>query len=60
MAFVYRVAQKKTEQHTSVYEVIAPEKNDTKISNFGSVVCCLGLILSDNFEIPKFYLFSLN
>ena len=28
----------------SVYEVTSPEKNDTKISNFGSVVCFLGHI----------------
>ena len=41
----------KTERHTSngimipqlvsVYAVTSPEKNDTKISNFGSVVCFL-------------------
>ena len=29
----------------SVYEVTSPEKNDTKISHFGSVVCFLGHIL---------------
>ena len=30
---------------TAVGEVSFPEKNDTKISNFGSVVCFLGHIL---------------
>ena len=29
----------------SVYEVTSPEKNDTKINNFGSVVYFLGHIL---------------
>ena len=29
----------------TVYGVTSPEKNDTKISNFGSVVCFLGHIL---------------
>ena len=56
---LYRVPQK-TEWHTShnvwmqylvsVYEVTSPEKNHTKISNFGSVVCFLGHILWDNVE----------
>ena len=57
----YRVAQKKRNGilptifgcnncMVSVYEVSSPEKNDTKISNFGSVVCFLGHILCDNVE----------
>ena len=37
----------------SVYEVNPPEKNDTKTSNFGSVVCFLGHILWDNVEAQK-------
>ena len=57
------MAQKKIERDTShnmwmqklvsVYEVSSPEKNDTKISNFGSVVCILGHILWDNVEAPN-------
>ena len=38
----------------SVYEVTSPEKNDTKIRNFGSVICFLGHILWHNVEAPKF------
>ena len=34
------------------------EKNDTKISNFGSVVCFLGHILWDSVEAPNFPPFS--
>ena len=37
----------------SVYEVTSPEKSDTKISNFGSVVCFLGYILGDNADAPN-------
>ena len=60
----------KTELHTShntlmqkvasVYEVTSPEKNDTKITNYGSVVRFLGHILGDNFEFQNLSLFSLN
>ena len=35
-------------------EVASPEENDTKISNFGSVVRFVGHILWDNVEAPKF------
>ena len=60
---IYRVAHK-TVRHTShnmwmqqlvsVYEVTSPEKNDTKISNFGSVVCFLGHIyLYEKMSRPK-------
>ena len=52
---LYRLAQKKTERHTShnmwmqelvsVYEVTSPEKHDTEISNVGSVVRFLWHIL---------------
>ena len=44
---LYRAqTKKKTERHTSrnmwmQYEVTSPEQNDTKIINFGSVVCFL-------------------
>ena len=38
----------------SVYEVTSPEKNDTKISNFGSVIYFLGHILWDNVEAQHF------
>ena len=50
----YRVAQKNGTAYfpqyvdaitNIVYEVASPEKNDTKITNFGSVVCFLGHIL---------------
>ena len=37
-------------------EVSSPEKNDTKISNFGSVVCFLCHILWDNAKAPSFRL----
>ena len=37
-----------------MYEVTSPENNDTKISNFGSVVCFLGHILRGNVEFPNF------
>ena len=46
----YRVAQEKRERHTSLN---SPEKNDTKITNFGSVFCFLGHILWDNVETPN-------
>ena len=39
---------------TSVYEVTSPEKHNTKISNFGSVVCFLVHILWGNVEAQKF------
>ena len=38
----------------SVYEVTSPEKNDTKINNFGLAVCLLGHILLDNVEAQDF------
>ena len=38
----------------SVYEVTFSEKNDTKISNFGSVVCFLEHILWDIVKAPNF------
>ena len=38
----------------SVYEVTSPEKTDTKISKFGTVVCFLGHILWDNVEAQFF------
>ena len=37
-----------------LYEVTSPEKNDTKISKFGSVVCILGHILWNNVEAKHF------
>ena len=37
-----------------MYEVTSPEKNDTKISNFGSVVCFLGHIFWDYVEAKIF------
>ena len=37
-----------------VYEVTSPEKNYTKINNFGSVVCFLGHILWGNVEFQNF------
>ena len=37
-----------------MYEVTSPEKNDTKISNFGSVVRFLGHIFWDNVKTPNF------
>ena len=37
-----------------MYEVTSPEKNYTKIGNFGSVVCFLGHILKDNVEAQTF------
>ena len=40
---------------STVYEVTSPEKNDTKISNFGSVVCFLGHILWGNVEFQNFH-----
>ena len=36
-----------------MYEAIYPEKNDTKIGNFGSVVCFLGHILWGYVEAKK-------
>ena len=38
----------------SVDGASSPEKNDTKISNFGSVVCFLWHILWDNIEVNNF------
>ena len=39
----------------SMYNVISPEKNDTKITNFGSDwVCFLGHILWGNVEFQNF------
>ena len=38
----------------SVYEVTSPEKNDTKISKFGSVVCFLWHILWGSVEAKIF------
>ena len=61
---LYRVAQKKWNSilptisawnKTSREEVTSPEKNDTKISYFGLVVCFLGHILWDNVETQNFH-----
>ena len=38
MGYIHNIMQ----QLVSVYEATSPETNDTKISNFGSVVCFLG------------------
>ena len=61
MTLLYRVAHKKTRMAHFQHDVntvadieVASEKNDTKISNFGSVLCFLGHILWDNVKIPKF------
>ena len=49
------------QQLVSVYEVTSLENNDTKISNFGSIVCFLGHICEAmQCQGPKFPLFSLN
>ena len=65
ISLLYRGAKKKPEQDTfhnmsmqllvSVFEVhvTSDEKNDTKISNFGSVVYFLGHILWDNVEVQN-------
>ena len=39
----------------TVYKVTSPEKNDTKISNFGSVVCVLAHIVGDNVEAQNLF-----
>ena len=45
----------------SVYKVTSPEKNNTKINNFGSVVCFLGHILyfCETMSRPKIFPFQL-